>query len=172
MLLLDTVVKSAPARIVALASLGHKWAPKSGINFDDINFDKSYNAWTAYGQSKLANILFASELNRRLQEAGVQVTANSLHPGVIQTELGRHQNRFLMSIYFTLGALFTKSIPQGAATTVYVATAKELEGKGGLYFSDCNISETKHPKAKDMELAKKLWEWSEKAVGEKFSIQK
>lgn len=165
------IIKSAPGRIVVLSSTAHKHTPKGGIDFENINWDKNYSAWAAYGQSKLANLLFAKELNQRLQDAGVKVTVNAVHPGVINTDLGRHLNVFLSTIFYGLGYFFMKSIPQGAATTVYVATAKELEGKGGLYFADCNECEPSDY-AKDKELAKKLWEWSEKVTGKTLTITK
>src|SRR6185369_3724090 len=77
-------------RVVMLSSDAHNMAPATGIQFDDLTFEKSYRPWKAYGQSKLANLLFARSLARRL--AGTSQTANALHPGVIATNLGRHMN--------------------------------------------------------------------------------
>ena len=85
-LLLDRLKEAPAARIVNVSSIAH--AMTKGINFDDINSEKSYSAWTAYGQSKLANILFTRSLARRLE--GTTVTTTSLHPGTIRTELARH----------------------------------------------------------------------------------
>jgi len=152
-LLLDLIKASAPAKVVVVSSQAHLHGK---LNFDDIHSEKNYSSWGAYGQSKLANILFASELNRRLE--GTNVTANSLHPGVIKTELVRDTT--LGQIFTVVGGLFLKSIPQGAATTVYVAT--KVEG-GGRYYADCDVLQPSIA-AQDVEAAKKLWELSEKLV--------
>jgi len=108
------------------------------INFDDIFGEKYYEAWSFYAQSKLANIMFAKDLNRRLQKDNIPITVNSLHPGAIDTELGR--NSFAAYLFYKLGYFFMKSIPQGAATSVFAATAPELKGKGGYYLKDCNVA--------------------------------
>jgi len=91
-----------------------------------------------------------------------------VHPGVIPTELTRHFAGFLHKTYQAIGSLFVKTIPQGAATTVYVATAPEVEDKAGLYFADCNVCPSPNQNIND-EVALKLWELSEKAVGPKES---
>jgi len=156
-LLLDLIKASAPARIVVVSSHAHKGV--KGINFDDINHDKSYSTWTVYGHSKLANILFSHELNRRLEGTGV--TSNALHPGVIKTELVRDTT--LGQIFTVVAGAFLKSIPQGAATTVYVATA---DLGGGKYYADCNVYEAT-PAAQDMAAAKNLWEYTEKIISAK-----
>jgi len=138
-LLLPLMIKTeGERRIVCVSSMAHTMGTQE-INFDDIFWEKSYSPWSSYGQSKLANIMFAKELNRKLLEDKIPITVNSLHPGVIPTELMR-DNPIKGSILYTLGYLFMKSIPQGAATTVFAATAPELKDKGGLYLSDCNIS--------------------------------
>ena len=119
---------------------------------------KSYSAWAAYGRSKLANGLFAAELSRRLK--GTAVTANSLHPGVIKTNLGRH-----------LGGppraadddVFNKNIPQGAATQCYVAANPIPAGISGQYFSDCNPAMA-NKLMYDEALASKLWAVSEELI--------
>ena len=160
-LLLDKIKASAPSRIVVLSSAAHKMA--KGINFEDINSTKSYSAWGAYGQSKLANILFARELANRLKAEGINnVYVGSVHPGVIHTDLGRHMK--FSSLFYALGYFFMKSIPQGAATTTFVATNPSVLNYPGEYFADCNLLETTTA-GKDLEAAKKLWEYSEKVTG-------
>jgi WW domain-containing oxidoreductase len=160
--LMDLLAKSERARVVMVSSDGHRAAPKAGIEFDNLSGEKGYSALRAYGQSKLANILFANELGRRLP-AGA--TANSLHPGVIQTNLGRHINPILASVLGLFFVFASKTVPQGAATSCYVAAHPELEGVTGRYFSDCDV---KAPSAiaSDEALAARLWEVSEELVRE------
>jgi NAD(P)-dependent dehydrogenase (short-subunit alcohol dehydrogenase family) len=146
------------ARVVVLSSSAHRMAPKSGIDFENLTGEKSYRAWTAYGQSKMANLLFSKELARRF--AGTQKTAVAVHPGVIQTNLGRHMNPISNSIFGAVGPLFLKSVPQGAATEVFAAVHPSVAGISGAYFADCNISKPR-PDADDAALAKRLWQVSE-----------
>ncbi|KAJ9706464.1 hypothetical protein PVL29_001795 [Vitis rotundifolia] len=129
-----------------------------GICFDKINDESAYNSVYAYGQSKLANVLHANELAKRLQEEGVEITANSLHPGSIATNLLRYHS-FLDGIVNMVGKYVLKNIPQGAATTCYVALHPQVKGVSGEYFSDSNIAKPSS-KGKDAELGKKLWEFS------------
>jgi len=166
-LLLPSLKRGTPSRVVNVSSMGHKLGT---IDFDDINYEKkAYGRWYAYGQSKLANILFAREFNKRYSAEGIK--AFSLHPGAIITELQRHMPGFVNTTYRFVGPLFSKTIPQGAATTILVATGPEVEDKGGLYFSDCNVYNTTHNQVND-EVALKLWELSEKAVSSKESTEK
>jgi len=168
-LLVPSLLRGTPSRVVSVASSGHHLG---GINFDDIHFEKSpYNIWTAYGQSKTANILFAVEFNRRYKDQGV--TANSLHPGGIQTELDRHVDLSVPSTMEEFQALpgfpellnmsmKMKTIPQGAATTIYAALSPDAEG--GKFYNHSQLWEpAKH--ASDPEIAKKLWDVAAKAVG-------
>ncbi|CAI0476192.1 unnamed protein product [Linum tenue] len=117
-----------------------------------------YFGMSAYGQSKLANILHAKELARRLQEDGVNITVNSLHPGSIVTNLLRHH-----SVVNGLANLFVKfalkNAEQGAATSCYLALHPQVKGVTGKHFMDCNLAEP-NSLGKDMKLAKKLWEFS------------
>ena len=156
-------VKAAPqGRIVMLSSKGHESAPKAGIEFDNLSGEKHYGPLAAYGQSKLAMILFAMGLTRRL--TGTTATANAVHPGVIATNLGRHLSPVFGAVFRILS--FTpllKSIPQGAATTCYVATSPALAKVSGVYFSDCNPKATS-PQARDSALAERLWTVSEELV--------
>jgi NAD(P)-dependent dehydrogenase (short-subunit alcohol dehydrogenase family) len=155
--LLDQLTETG--RVVMLSSTAHRRAPEGGIQFDNLDGSKGYNDWANYGQSKFANILFARELSRRL--AGTERTANAVHPGVIKTNLTRHSS--LASIGFAIaGPLALKSIPQGAATQVYVATHPTLAAVTGRYFADCNLAPTR-PDVTDV-LARRLWDVSETIV--------
>jgi WW domain-containing oxidoreductase len=157
--LLDRLTETA--RIVMLSSSAHTRAPEGGIRFDDLDASKDYTPWGNYGQSKIANLLFAKELARRFE--GTKKTANAVHPGVIQTNLGRHMNPVARLVFGTLGPLFLKTIPQGAATEVFVAASPKVAGISGEYFADCNVA-TPRADATDAELAKKLWAKSEEIV--------
>ncbi|XP_060178489.1 short-chain dehydrogenase TIC 32, chloroplastic-like isoform X1 [Lycium barbarum] len=147
-------------RIINVASAAHDFASVEGICFDKINDKESYNRLHAYGQSKLANILHANELAKRLKEEGVDITANSVHPGPIATNIMRYHS-ILHGIVNWIGRYVLKNIAQGAATTCYVALHPQVKGVSGEYFSDNNIATTTTTSlAKDSELAKKLWEFS------------
>ncbi|MEI9938564.1 MAG: SDR family oxidoreductase [Pseudomonadota bacterium] len=153
------------ARVVMLSSAAHTMAPKAGIEFDNLAGQRSYGAWAAYGQSKLANLLFAKHLAKRLANEGSAVTANSVHPGVIMSGLQRSMpaiQRLGMAIAAPIGF---KSIPEGAATQVYVATRPELEGVSGEYFADCNLAQPSE-RGKDAALAERLWQESERIVAQ------
>lgn len=178
-LLAPALIKAAPSRIVSLSSRGHHMSP---VVFDDIHFkDRDYHKWGSYGQSKTANILFAVELERRLGPKGVHACA--VHPGVIQTELSRHMdeddfNMMRKRMEQTGGSgMRMKSVEAGSATSLYAATALELEGKGGVYLEDCHVAEVDDNSpdggvrsyAVDPDAAKRLWKVSEEAVGQTFS---
>jgi len=141
-------------RVVVLSSGAHHMAPEAGIEFDNLSGERDYKQWKMYGQSKLANILFANQLSERF--AGTERTANSLHPGVIRTNLVRH----IDDPDGMLSTMTLKSIPQGAATQCLVATHPELSAVTGKYFSDCQIKRT-HAHGQDTELAARLWTRSE-----------
>jgi WW domain-containing oxidoreductase len=162
-LLLESMKKTAresnkEGRIVIVSSEGHRFAYHGGIRFDKINVESEYNMVYAYGQSKLANILHANELARRLKEEGVEITANSIHPGAIMTNLLRHHS-FINVIAGALGKYVLKNIHQGAATQCYVALNPQVKGVSGEYFMDSNQAKTSS-QAKDAELGKKLWDFS------------
>jgi len=148
-------------RVVVVSSAAHKAAPKEGIEFDNLSGEKRYDAWRNYGQSKLANVLFAKHLAKKL--AGTGKTANALHPGVISTNLGRHMNPIMMAAFSLAKPLVLKSIPEGAATQTYVATHPSLADVSGEYFADCNIAKSSAI-SHDSDLAKKLWDVSEEIV--------
>jgi NAD(P)-dependent dehydrogenase (short-subunit alcohol dehydrogenase family) len=151
-------------KVVMLSSAGHLAAPKGGIEFNNLSGEKSYRPWSAYGQSKFANILFAKELARRME--GSRKTANAVHPGVIRTDLSRNMGlpAIAEQIGFGLGSiLLFKSIPQGAATSCYVAANPGAASISGAYFADCNVKRSR-PDSNDPALARKLWDVSEKIV--------
>jgi NAD(P)-dependent dehydrogenase (short-subunit alcohol dehydrogenase family) len=172
--LLPALRAAGAARVVALSSIGHR---RSDIHFDDINFrEHSYDPWLAYGQSKTANALFAVGLTRRY--AGDGITANAVHPGGILTGLQKYMTREeqIALGWFdesgTPNARF-KTTAQGAATSIWAATAPELEGVGGLYLEDCRIAQpwsADHPMqgympyALDPERADRLWAVSEQMI--------
>ncbi|KAK2991321.1 hypothetical protein RJ640_014465 [Escallonia rubra] len=155
-------VAGIEGRIVNLSSIAHMHTYGEGIRFEKINDQNSYSDKMAYGQSKLANILHANELSRRLQEEGANITVNSVHPGLIMTNLFRYSG-FLMKILKVCTCLLWKNVPQGAATTCYVALHPKLKGVTGKYFLDCNEWEPSKF-AKDEVLAKQLWDFSNKLV--------
>ena len=123
------------------SSAGHRF---SDVDLDDPNFETTeYEPWVAYGRSKTANALFAVELDRRLDERGAH--AYSVHPGGIMTELGRHlTEETIATLSDSIPSdqpMEWKTVPQGAATSVYAATAPELDAHGGAYLEDCAVAE-------------------------------
>ncbi|XP_078136617.1 retinol dehydrogenase 12 [Sander vitreus] len=157
-LLLDLIKRSAPSRIVVVASVAHTW---TGLQLDDINSERSYDTMKAYGQSKLANVLFARFLAKRLQGTGVSVF--SLHPGVVQSDLWRHQHQCIQ-LAVKIFRIFTKTTLEGAQTTIYCAVESGLESQSGGYFSDCAPARCSRA-ASDDDLAQKLWEISCNMLG-------
>jgi len=149
-------------RVVILSSAAHTAAPRTGIEFDNLSGAAGYAPWRAYGQSKLANILFARQLATRLPQPGQ--TAHAVHPGVIATNLARHMSPALRMLFRVGGATFLKTVPQGTATQCYVAT-HEAPGKlRGEYFADCNVA-TSSALARDSALAARLWDKTEEILG-------
>jgi len=179
-LLAPALRAGAPSRVVNLSSAGHRLA---AMDFDDPHFEKrSYDKWAAYGQSKTANVLFSVELDARL--AGHGIRAFAVHPGMIMTELGRHLDendvKELMSRTPGGGSTLSwKTVEQGAATSVWAATAPELDDRGGLYCADCRVAPADaaeddligvSPHAIDPDAAEQLWRFSEASVGERFDF--
>jgi NAD(P)-dependent dehydrogenase (short-subunit alcohol dehydrogenase family) len=158
------------ARVVCLSSSMHRvgfwyWDPT------DFNWEKrSYSAWGAYGQSKLANVIFAKGLSKRLANStqGKNITVLSVDPGSIKTDLQRHST--LSVVMQGMMPFINKSIPQGAATTVSAATGAEFKGRGGAFLVDCNET-VPQAKALDEQAAEDLWLESEKVTGVKFPLQ-
>jgi NAD(P)-dependent dehydrogenase (short-subunit alcohol dehydrogenase family) len=179
-LLSPALINGAPARVVNLSSAGHL---RSGIDFEDIHFEhREYDKFVSYGQSKTANILFSIELDRRLRDRGVR--ANAVHPGVIMTDLGRHMSQEDIEALMTdrpadSPPMVFKEVPAGAATSVWAATAPELEGVGGRYALDCHLIDPENTEAgTDMwakwaqgdELAARLWAVTEETLGQTFDL--
>ncbi len=158
---LSQVEAAAAGRIVVLSSIGYQNAPAEGIQFDNLSGEKGYKPFVAYGQTKLANALFSRELSRRC--AGTPVSSNSVHPGMVATNLGRYISGKPRDPNEPLRKGF-KTADQGAATQVYVAVDPRLDGVSGYYFEDCNPVEPTGPHMHDDALALKLWEVSEELV--------
>ena len=170
------------SRLVNLSSAGHRY---SDVDLDDPNFERSpYAEFVAYGRSKTANVLFAVEFDRRHRARGVRATA--VHPGTIQTELGRYMGPgVLEKLIGEINAsqpkgappFSWKSIPQGAATSVWAACVADAAAIGGRYCEDCHVAHIAsvpgvrdgvQPYALDPEHAQALWKRSEEWVGEQF----
>ncbi|XP_067900645.1 retinol dehydrogenase 13-like isoform X2 [Heterodontus francisci] len=163
-LLLEKLKNSGNGRVINVSSLAHKVGQ---IDFNDLNWEKKkYDTKAAYCQSKLANILFTKELAKRLHGSGV--TVNAVHPGVTNTELGRHTGMHKSNFSSTmLGPFFlflVKTPRLGAESSIYLAVAEELEGISGKYF-DVMKQKDPAPQALDDETARRLWEMSAKLVG-------
>jgi NAD(P)-dependent dehydrogenase (short-subunit alcohol dehydrogenase family) len=153
-LLIGRLSDSAPARVVTVASNAHQ---RGSIDFDDLSGMRRYSSWAAYGQSKLANILFTAELARRM--AGTGVTSNCLHPGVVQTGFGRRgpaQIRF----FFKIAGRFLLTPAKGADTVLYLASSPEVEGETGGYWVKRRRVQPSQA-ARDMRTAERLWKVSE-----------
>lgn len=177
-LLMPLVMAGADKRIVNLSSRAHHIAP---VDLDDPNFkNRDYNEWVSYGQAKTANVQFSVGLEQRLADKNIH--AYAVHPGGIQTNLGRHLNEeesaALVERVTTSDPDFAwKTIPQGAATQCWAATASELADQGGVYCEDCNIAEIDDASPKngvrsyalDPASADRLWTLSEQMVGQQFS---
>jgi NAD(P)-dependent dehydrogenase (short-subunit alcohol dehydrogenase family) len=175
----------AGSRLVNLSSAGHRFAD---VDLDDPNFERSpYSEFVAYGRSKTANVLFAVEFDRRHKANGVRATA--VHPGAIHTELSRYMTpeitaKLIADINANQpkgGEPFSyKSIPQGAATSVWAACVADAEAIGGRYCEDCHVAEISaipglrggvQPYALDPQRARALWQKSEELVGERFDAK-
>lgn len=168
--LMPQVMQADQGRFVILSSIAHKRAPEEGIQFDDLAFaNGDYGAWKAYGHSKLANALCSLELARRL--SGTSTTSNSVHPGVINTNLSRHLPWYMRIGSALLGWTFMKTIEEGAATQTYVATNPDLVGVNGYYFADCNVDPGDTPAMRDTAMASRLWEVSEELTRDYLPTQ-
>ncbi|XP_035665459.1 LOW QUALITY PROTEIN: retinol dehydrogenase 14-like [Branchiostoma floridae] len=164
-LLLDKIKASTPSRIVVVSSIGHE---SGRMYFDDLNLTNNYGPNRAYCQSKLANVLFANELAKRLE--GTDVIVNSLHPGFIETDLQRNMEEGCGCVYtcckccfWCFVKSFGKNQWEGAQTTIHCAVDEQIEGSG-LYFSDC-VPKQPARQGRDEAAAKRLWDLSEEMVG-------
>ncbi|XP_062855839.1 dehydrogenase/reductase (SDR family) member 13 like 1 [Trichomycterus rosablanca] len=163
-LLLGRLKECAPSRVVNISSCGHDIGT---IDFNCINTHKTLELGSTdmhifrnYCHSKLCNVLFTHELTKRLR--GTNVTCYSLHPGSVKTELGRNLNGWYMVVVkFIMQMLFQTDVISGSQTTLYCALQEGIEHLSGRYFSDCEVQDVK-PEAKDNEIARKLWDISEK----------
>jgi len=166
------------SRIINLSSGGHRF---SDVDLDDPGFEATpYDPFVAYGRSKTANVLFAVGLDRRLSGRGIRAAA--VHPGVIQTELGRHMTPDMIARITSAGggapAFVFKSVPQGAATSVWAGVRATADEVGGNYCEDCHVAElTDDPMSRtgvrayalDSVRADQLWALSEKLAGQRFN---
>jgi NAD(P)-dependent dehydrogenase (short-subunit alcohol dehydrogenase family) len=175
--LMPLIERGTAKRIVNLSSRAHHMAP---TNLDDPNFEqRDYNPWVSYGNAKTANVLFTVELERRY--ALRDIHAYAVHPGGINTNLSRHLDEEMTAALIERvkksdSNFAFKTIPQGAATTCWAATAPELEGKGGVYCEDCHVAEVDDESsaggvrsyALDAEAARRLWTISEDMTGVQY----
>jgi NAD(P)-dependent dehydrogenase (short-subunit alcohol dehydrogenase family) len=172
--LTNLLLSNITGRVVTVSSTGHRMG---SIDFDDLNWErKPYRRWRAYGQSKLANLLFTAELQRRLTAAGSDVLANAAHPGYAATNLQFHSGRRVLDIVSTVGnRLLAQDEDRGALPTLYAAVADipgdSFAGPGGF------MEQRGAPKlvgrsdaAKDADVARRLWDVSEELTGVRFPL--
>ncbi|XP_067014835.2 retinol dehydrogenase 12 [Anabrus simplex] len=159
-LLLDLLKKSAPARIIMVSSMLHT---RGKLDLEDLGgTQRRLSYLQLYSNSKLCNVLTANELHRRLSNSGV--TANSLHPGAVWTDVWRRLPTWQLRILRFLASVYFKNSVQGAQTTIHLAVSEDLQTASGQYFEDCKVSNPA-PAALNEELAKKVWDLSLKCVG-------
>lgn len=163
-LLLDNIKAAGKARIINVASDAHK---SGKFDPENLQLKNNFSTWKAYANSKLYNILFTLELADRLKGTGV--TANCLHPGVINSNFGSNSTT-LVKIFWKLAAPFMKSNKEGAQTTIYLATSDEVEEVNGAYFKDSKVA-TPANIAFDKEAAKLLWEKSSELSAQDVNLQ-
>jgi NAD(P)-dependent dehydrogenase (short-subunit alcohol dehydrogenase family) len=156
--LMPALEAAGAARIVNVASEAHR---RAHIDFDDLQCERGYAGFRAYGRSKLANILYTYELARRLD--GKRITANCLHPGVVATGFGRNDKGWL-GYAIKLVAPFFLTPEEGAATSIYLASSPEVEGVSGKYFAK-SAEKKSNRESYDRDVARRLWEVSEKLTG-------
>lgn len=158
-LLLDTLKASAPSRIINVSSMNHR---NNRIAFENLQGEKKYNMWKAYGQSKLALVLFTYELADRLKNT--DITVNTLHPGIIATNFGHNFGSFLRTGWKII-APFISTVEQGAQTTLYLASSPLVEGVTGKYFS--NRKEAKSSQLSyDKRLSAQLWKVTRELINQ------
>lgn len=158
-LLLDRLKEHGAARVVTVASHAHA---QGRIDFDDLQGDQSYSGGPAYNQSKLANVLFTYELAKRLQGTGV--VANAVHPGVVSTAFGAEDPGRTQRLVVPLMRPFMKTPARGAATSIHVASAPDLDGVTGRYFAKSALKRSSE-RSRDQAVARRLWEVSADLVG-------
>ena len=163
LLLLDMLKESAPARIVNVSSGAHETGK---FNFDDYNREQNFSSFAAYGESKMANILFTKELARRLEGTGV--TVNALHPGFVATNFAKNTGLLGKLAMTFIAPIVGISPEKGAQTSIYLATSPEVDGVTGEYFAKSKVKKT-HAFAQNVEAQKRLWALSEELTGVKLS---
>lgn len=172
--LFEMLLSTSDSRVVNVSSGYHH---QGEINFDDLMGDKGYQRWTAYAQSKLANLLFTLELERKLKAMNADTISVGAHPGYAATNLQPNsagQNRFMKMIMSTMNMIFAQSAEMGALPQLYAATAPDV--KGGEYYGPTGMMEMRgHPgpvemnkKARDKEVAERLWKVSEELTGVEY----
>ncbi len=177
-LLFDLLKKKAGSRVVTVSSLMHK---RGTIRFEDLNWEKDYSKWKAYGQSKLANLLFMRELDKKIRSAGKDVLSLASHPGWASTNLqtkgpSMEGSKLMIWLNDIGNKLLAQSAEMGALPTLYAATSPDAEG--GRYYGPSGMSglrgfpheEKIDPEKADMDSAKKLWDASEKLTGIGFRV--
>ncbi len=157
-LLLDRLLQNAPARVVTVSSGAHSMGR---IDFADLQGEKKYG-FTAYSQSKLANLLFSYELARQLDGSGV--TANALHPGLVRTAFGAEDPGTIQKVLVPFVRPFMRTPEKGAVTSIYVASAPELESVTGAYFANAALKQSS-ARSHDEVVAARLWRVSAELVG-------
>lgn len=156
-LLLPNLVRSGSGRIINLSSDMHFFGRMA---FDDLNLQRNYHGLRSYGQSKLANVLFTYELDRRLKAHSLPVSVHAVHPGLVRTAIGvKHSNR-LHALVWRLWTLGGRSAAKGAETSVFLASAPDNAVKSGLYWYNCR-SKSSSPESHNSEDALRLWQMSE-----------
>ncbi|GJQ10333.1 hypothetical protein GpartN1_g5130.t1 [Galdieria partita] len=165
-LLLDRLIASAPSRVIVVSSYAHTFGK---IDFDNLQWQRNYSGFAAYGASKLANILFVKELDRRLKQQNANVGVYAVHPGAVRTELPRYilsswWKKLLATPILPLTYLLMKDPYHGAQTQIRCAIDPSLQHTSGKYFADCKET-TPSAAARDSQVAEKLWQVSEKLVG-------
>jgi NAD(P)-dependent dehydrogenase (short-subunit alcohol dehydrogenase family) len=157
-LLLDTIKASALARIINVSSDAHSGGK---IEFDNLQGERSYSGIGPYGNSKLANILFTTELARRLEGTGV--TVNALHPGLVSTGFGKNNPGLIMKIMGVVIPLIARSPEKGAKTSIYLVSSPAVQNITGQYFVDCKVTQPAS-QAADSAVARRLWDVSVEMV--------
>jgi NAD(P)-dependent dehydrogenase (short-subunit alcohol dehydrogenase family) len=172
-LLLDRLLAAPGSRVVTVSSNGHR---AGRINFDDLHAQRRYRRWTAYAQSKLANLMFTYELQRRLTAAGAPTAALAAHPGTAFTELTRHMPGPVQFLYQRFGGAFTQSAAMGALPTLRAAT--DPAARGGQYYGPDGLFEstgyphavTSTARSHDEQGQRRLWQESERLTGVTYPV--
>ena len=173
-LLLENLLPVRGSRVVTVSSTGHRF--RAAIHFDDLQWEHSYDRYAAYGQSKLANLLFTYELQRRLADHHTNTIAVAAHPGASSTELGRSAPTLLKPLFAVAGPLFFQSATMGSLPTLRAATDPDVEG--GQYYGPDGLGEQRgHPKvvsssaqSHDEDLQHRLWTVSEELTGVTYPV--